>query len=61
MLWTIDPVWSLPVLKKVVAFRFDPELLQRLKASAETENRTLTNFVETTLKSVLPKRTARQR
>ncbi|THD83256.1 MAG: hypothetical protein E7812_00210 [Phenylobacterium sp.] len=41
------------VLKKLVTFRFDPELLKRIRSAAEAENRTLTNFVETTLKRAL--------
>jgi predicted HicB family RNase H-like nuclease len=37
-------------LKKLVTFRFDPELLEKAKESALRENRTLTNFVETILR-----------
>jgi predicted HicB family RNase H-like nuclease len=40
-------------LKKLVTFRFDPELLERAKASALRENRTLTNYVETVLKRAI--------
>jgi predicted transcriptional regulator len=40
-------------LKKLVTFRFELELLSRVKHAAEAENRTLTNFVETTLKRSL--------
>lgn len=40
-------------MKKLVTFRFDPELLDRLRNCAEVENRTLTNFVETVLKRSL--------
>ena len=36
-------------MKKLVTFRLDPDLLGRLKHAAKGENRTLTNFVETTL------------
>jgi hypothetical protein len=36
-------------VKKLVTFRLDPDLLGRLKRAAKDENRTLTNFVETTL------------
>jgi hypothetical protein len=38
------------LLKKLVTFRLDPELLAKAKSTAELENRTLTNFVETVLK-----------
>ena len=34
----------------MVTFRIDPELLDRAKAAAQAENRTLNNFVETVLK-----------
>jgi hypothetical protein len=37
-------------LKKLVTFRFDPDLLEKMRLRAEAENRTLTNFVETVLK-----------
>jgi len=37
----------------LVTFRFDLELLARARRAAEAENRTLTNFVETTLKRSL--------
>ncbi len=40
-------------LKKLVTFRLDLELLVRAKRAAEAENRTLTNYVETTLKRSL--------
>lgn len=40
-------------MKKLVTFRFDPELLKKIKGAAEAENRTLTNYVETTLKKAL--------
>jgi hypothetical protein len=36
-----------------VTFRFDPNLLEKVRLRAEAENRTLTNFVETVLKRVL--------
>jgi len=37
-------------VKKLVTFRFDPDLLDRVRQTAQAENRTLTNFVETVLK-----------
>jgi hypothetical protein len=37
-------------VKKLVSFRFDPDLLDKARRSAEAENRSLTNFVETVLK-----------
>ena len=37
-------------MKKLVTFRFDPDLLERVRETARAENRTLTNFVETVLK-----------
>ena len=38
------------LLKKLVTFRLDPDLLAKAKGKADLENRTLTNFVETVLK-----------
>jgi predicted transcriptional regulator len=40
---------SRAAVKKLVTFRLDPDLLGRLQRAARNENRTLTNFVETTL------------
>jgi hypothetical protein len=40
-------------LKQLVTFRLDRDLLVKAKRAAEAENRTLTNFVETTLKRSL--------
>ena len=37
-------------MKKLVTFRLDAELLERARRTAQAENRTLTNFVETVLK-----------
>jgi hypothetical protein len=37
-------------LKKLITFRFDPDLIASAKMAARRENRTLTNFVETLLK-----------
>ncbi len=37
-------------MKKLVTFRLDPDLLEEARRSAQAENRTLTNFVETVLK-----------
>jgi hypothetical protein len=42
-------------MKKVVTFRFDPELLAKLRAAARTENRTAANMLETILKRALEK------
>ncbi len=36
-------------MKKLVTFRLDADLLDRVKKTAQAENRTLTNFVETVL------------
>ena len=41
------------VLKQVVTFRLDPGLLAKARYSAQRENRTLTNFVETLLKQAV--------
>jgi hypothetical protein len=40
-------------LKKLVTFRFDPDLLANVRHRAQLENRTLTNFVETVLKKAV--------
>ncbi len=40
-------------LKKLVTFRFDPDLLASPRRAAERDNRTLTNFVETVLKAAI--------
>jgi predicted HicB family RNase H-like nuclease len=40
-------------LKKLITFRFDPELLAHARKTAQQQNRTLTNFVETVLKKAL--------
>jgi hypothetical protein len=40
-------------LKKLVTFRFDADLLAKARQSAQRENRTLTNFVETVLKEAV--------
>jgi len=40
-------------LKKLVTFRLDPDLLARARTTARRENRTLTNFVETVLKTAV--------
>ena len=40
-------------MKKLVTFRFDPDLLALAKTTAQRENRTLTNFVETVLKRAI--------
>jgi hypothetical protein len=40
-------------LKKLVSFRLDPDLLARARTTARRENRTLTNFVETVLKTAI--------
>lgn len=37
-------------MKKPVTFRIDRDLLDKARRSAQAENRTLTNFVETLLK-----------
>ena len=40
-------------MKQLVTFRFDAELLAKARHSAQRENRTLTNFVETVLKQAV--------
>jgi hypothetical protein len=40
-------------LKQLVTFRLDPGLLAKARDSAQRENRTLTNFVETVLKQAV--------
>lgn len=40
-------------MKQVVTFRLDPGLLAKARHSAQRENRTLTNFVETLLKQAV--------
>ena len=40
-------------MKKLVTFRFDTDLLAKAKNTAQRENRTLTNFVETVLKQAV--------
>ena len=39
--------------KVQTAFRFDQELLRRLKAKAKQENRSLNNYVETVLMDIV--------
>jgi hypothetical protein len=46
-------------MKKPVTFRFDPDLLDRARRSAQADNRTLTNFVETVLKAQVDRPDAR--
>jgi hypothetical protein len=45
-------------LKKLITFRFDPDLLASARMTAERENRTLTNLVETALKEAVETRTS---
>lgn len=40
-------------MKQIVTFRLDPGLLAKARNSAQRENRTLTNFVETLLKQAV--------
>jgi len=40
-------------VKQIVTFRLDPDLLAKARHSAQRENRTLTNFVETLLKQAV--------
>ena len=40
-------------MKRIVTFRLDPDLLSRARKTAQLENRTLTNFVETVLKKAV--------
>lgn len=37
-------------MKTAITVRLDPDLLSAVRASADRENRTLTNFIETALK-----------
>lgn len=43
-------------MKKPVTFRIDQELLETARKKAQSENRTLTNFVETLLKMQVEQR-----
>jgi hypothetical protein len=38
-------------MKKPVTFRLDQELLEKARRTAQADNRTLTNFVETVLRA----------
>jgi len=40
-------------MKTAITVRLDPELLEAVRVGAERENRTLTNFIETSLKERL--------
>ena len=42
-----------PSIKTQTAFRFDSELLRRLKIKAKQENRSLNNYVETVLMDIV--------
>ena len=42
--------------KKVYSFRFSEDMVDRLRACAEAENRTLSNMIETILLQYLSKR-----
>ena len=42
--------------KKVYSFRFDEEMVEKLRAYAAQENRTLSNMIETILLQYLSKR-----
>jgi hypothetical protein len=37
-------------MKKLVTFRFDADLLEKARKSAQAENRSLTNYIETIVK-----------
>ena len=39
--------------KKVLSFRLDEKVIEKLKSLAEKENRTLSNFIETILKNYI--------
>ena len=45
-------------MKKLVTFRLEPALLEKMRLKAEAENRTLTNFVETVLKRAVERSAA---
>jgi len=45
--------------KKVYSFRFEQQLVSELKAFAQKENRSFSNFVETVLKAYVEKRNGR--
>ncbi|HEY4028949.1 MAG TPA: hypothetical protein VGM25_01280 [Caulobacteraceae bacterium] len=49
----IDSPKIAPRLKKLVTFRFDPDLLADARQKARRENRSLTNFVETVLRQAI--------
>jgi hypothetical protein len=40
----------MPTLKRPLAIRVDPALLQAVRECASLENRTMTNFIETVLR-----------
>ena len=40
-------------MRKSVTFRFDPDLLTRVRQSAAADHRSLTNFVETALRRAI--------
>ncbi|MBC8585352.1 DUF6364 family protein [Youxingia wuxianensis] len=44
------------VEKKVYSFRLEERMVEQLKSCAEKENRTLSNMVETILKSYLERK-----
>lgn len=43
-------------MKQAIALRIDPDLLADVRRCAAEENRTLTNFIETVLKTCVNKR-----
>ena len=47
--------------KKVYSFRFDEDMVDRLRTYAEAENRTLSNMVETILLQYLSKRDSEEK
>ena len=47
--------------KKTYSFRFSEDMVDRLRADAEAENRTLSNMVETILLQYLSKRDSEEK
>lgn len=49
----IDNIMNVTTTKVQTAFRFDRDLIRRLKIKAKKENRSLNNYVETVLMDIV--------
>ena len=49
----IDNIMNVTTTKVQTAFRFDKDLIRRLKIKAKKENRSLNNYVETVLMDIV--------